>query len=268
MTEYGLATIRTERTGPGVLLATLDRPERLNALDSQMWDDLVELVDRVEQDRETRVLTITGNGRGFCAGADLEFISEVPGMTAQQFMRQQERGGRAIAKLRHLSTPVIAAVNGPATGGGLAIALAADLRIAVPAARFNVAFVRLGLSGCDVGVSWLLSRVVGMGYASELMLTGRLIDADEALRIGLVHRVVEHDQLAAAVQELAAEVAANSPFGLRLTKQALQINVDAPSLEAAIELENRNQVLASRTEDMAEAIEAFLAKRTPAFHDR
>jgi enoyl-CoA hydratase len=268
MTLYGLETIRTEMREGGALVATLDRPERLNALDHRMWDDLSRLVDRVEGDPSARVLIITGGGRGFCAGADLDFISAIPEMTTQEFMRHQEYGAGVIAKLRHLSTPVVAAVNGPAAGGGLAVALAADVRVAGPAARFNVAFVRLGISGCDVGVSWLLPRVVGLGHASELMLTGRLIDAAEAYRIGLVNRVVEDGDLMAAASALAAEIAANSPFGLRLTKQALQLNVDAPSLEAAIEVENRNQVLASRTADMAEAVAAFQTGREPRFQDR
>jgi enoyl-CoA hydratase/carnithine racemase len=165
--------------------------------------------------------------------------------------------------------PMIAAVNGPAAGGGLALALACDIRIAAPEARFNVAFVRLGLSGADVGVSWLLPRVVGLGHASEMMLTGRLVEADEALRIGLVNSVAEsNDALIDTCLEKAAEIARNSPFGLRLTKQVLELAMDAPSLEAAIALENRNQVLASRTEDMGEAVAAFLQKRDPDFHNR
>ncbi|MFD2422214.1 enoyl-CoA hydratase/isomerase family protein [Amycolatopsis pigmentata] len=263
MSRYGLATIRTEMITGGTVLATLHRPQRLNALSYDMWSDLARLVDLVDEDAETRVLVITGSGRGFCAGADLDFIDQLPRMRTEEFMRDQEFGAGVIAKLRHLPKPVIAAVNGPAAGGGLAIALAADVRIASPQAKFNVAFVRLGLSGCDVGVSWLLPRVVGLGHASELMLSGRLIDAAEACRIGLVNRVSE--DLPADAAALAAEFAANSPFGLRLTKQVLQLNVDAPSMEAAIELENRNQVLASRTDDMAEAVAAFRERRTPRF---
>ena len=252
----------------GIAVATLSRPEKLNAIDQTMFAELHELAHTVEHDDAIRVIVITGAGRGFCAGADLASIAALPDAGVQEFMRFQEHGAAAIAALKSLTTPVVAAVNGPAAGGGLAVALAADVRIAAPAARFNVAFVRLGLSGCDVGVSWLLPRVVGLGHASELMLTGRLIGADEALRIGLVNRVVPADGLLDEAREVALEIARNSPFGLRLTKQVLQLNVDAPSLEAAIAIENRNQVLASRSEDMGEAVTAFLEKREPHFSGR
>jgi enoyl-CoA hydratase/carnithine racemase len=266
--SYEFETIRVETPREGVLLATLDRPEKLNAIDRRMFAELSELCGRLEDDDEVRVAVLTGAGRGFCSGVDLEAIAALPDAGVPEFMRSQEQGATVIAGFRSLTKPVIAAVNGPAAGGGLALALAADVRIAAPEARFNVAFVRLGLSGADVGVSWLLPRVVGLGQASELMLTGRLIDAQEALRIGLVNRVVAAEALLDACYELAGEIARNSPFGVRLTKQALQLNVDAPSIEAAIALENRNQVLASRTEDMGEAVMAFLGKREPAFKGR
>ena len=267
MTER-FETIGLEGPEDGILTATLSRPERLNAIDATMFTELRALTEHCEADPDVRVLILTGAGRGFCSGADLTEIEPLPRTATPQFLDFQERGAAAIASFRSLSKPVIAAVNGPAAGGGLALALAADVRIASPEARFNVAFVRLGLSGADVGVSWLLPRVVGLGHASELMLTGRLIDAEEALRIGLVNRVVAADGLLATVRELAREITRNSPFGVRLTKQALQLNVDAPSIEAAIALENRNQVLASRTEDMGEAVAAFLAKRDPEFRNR
>lgn len=257
-------TIALDRDG-GTLLATLNRPEKLNAIDSTMFGELRELAEACEEDADLRVVILTGAGRGFCSGADLESIAALPATGTPEFMRFQERGAAAVAAFRTLTKPVIAAVNGPAAGGGLALALAADVRLAAPEARFNVAFVRLGLSGADVGVSWLLPRVVGLGHASELMLTGRLIDADEALRIGLVNRVVAADELLDQARELGSEISRNSPFGVRLTKQALQLNVDAPSIEAAIAIENRNQVLASRTADMGEAVAAFLEKREPRF---
>jgi enoyl-CoA hydratase len=252
----------------GIALCTLNRPEKLNAIDEPMWRDLTALGSALDTDDDVRVGIITGAGRGFCAGADLGAIAQLGGVDTPQFMQAQERAGRALVALKRAAKPLVAAVNGPATGGGLAIALAADVRIAAPEARFNVAFVRLGLSGADVGVSWMLPRVVGMGHASELMLTGRLIDADEALRIGLVNRVVPAEELIDNAFAVAAEIASNSPFGLRLTKQALHVNVDAGSMESAVEVENRNQVLASRTQDMTEAITAFLQKRPPDFKNR
>ena len=268
MSDYDFETIAVERPREGIALATLNRPEKLNAIDRTMFAELYELCAQLEDDADVRVAVLTGAGRGFCSGADLGAIAELPGAGTPEFMRFQERGARAIAAFRTLTKPVVAAVNGPAAGGGLALALASDVRIAAPEARFNVAFVRLGLSGADVGVSWLLPRVVGLGHASELMLTGRLIDADEALRIGLVNRVVPAEDLLDAAYAVADEIARNSPFGIRLTKQALQLNVDAPSIEAAIAIENRNQVLASRTEDMGEAVGAFIEKREPSFKDR
>ena len=265
MTSYEFTTIRVDEPRDGVALVTLDRRDKLNAIDMVMWYELHALCRTLEADPAVRAIVLTGAGRGFCAGADLESIGALADTTVEEFMRIQEHGASAIAAVKALPKPVIAAVNGPAAGGGLALALAADVRIAAPEAKFNVAFVRLGLSGCDVGVSWLLPRVVGLGHASELMLTGRLIDAAEAERIGLVNRVVAADDLLDAATGVATETVANSPFGVRLTKEALQLNVDAPSLHAAIALENRNQALASRSAGMAEALRAFHEKRPAEF---
>ena len=256
-----------EVTG-GALCVELDRPSRLNALTFEMFDELSLLCDLVEREEEVRVMILTGAGRGFCAGLDLDEAARLPAMSASEMLLGQESWARGITSLRRLTKPVIAAVNGAAAGAGLSLALAADIRIASTAAVFNAAFVRIGLSGGDCGSSWLLPRIVGFGHASEIMLTGRLIDADHAEEIGLVNRVVEPDELSGSAFALAAEIAANSPFGLRLTKQVLQVNVDAPSLEHALELENRNQVLSARTEDMAEALDAFRAKRPPQFSGR
>ncbi len=158
---------------------------------------------------------------------------------------------------------MIAAVNGPAAGGGLALALASDIRLASASARFNVAFVRLGLSGCDIGVSWLLPRLIGASRAWELMLTGRIIDAPEADRIGLVLRVVADDELQTAALETAGLIAANAPWGVRMTKEVMWSQLEVGSLQAGIDLENRTQVLSSMTNDMQEAVAAFLGKRPP-----
>lgn len=268
MTTSGTRTYETvfvECVRPGVVLATLDRPDRLNALTSDTFAELIDLCAQVDADPTVRVVILTGRGRGFCSGLDLELADALPRMAADELLEHQEGWAGAIVALRRMTKPVIAAVNGVAAGAGLALALAADVRIAVPTARFNAAFVRIGLTGGDVGVSWLLPRVVGLGHAAEILLTGRLIDAEHALRIGLVNSVVAPDGLMAAAHDLADEIAANSPFGIRLTKQVLQQNVDAPSLEAAVELENRNQVLATRSADMVEALQAFRDKRPPRF---
>ena len=261
-------TLRVERPRDGIVLATLDRPQRLNAMTFQTFDEFVLLCDEVAGDPDARVLVVTGAGRGFCAGLDLDQAQQLAGMPATEMLAGQERWAAGIAAFRRLPKPVIAAVNGPAAGAGMALALAADMRLASTDARFNAAFVRIGLSGGDVGVSWMLPRIVGLGRAAEILFTGRLVDAAFAERIGLVNAIVEPERLLDAALELADEMAANSPFGLRLTKQVLQTNVDAPSLEAAIELENRNQVLATRTDDMVEALAAFREKRTPDWSGR
>lgn len=258
MTGEAFETLRVQRDDDGVAIVTLDRPDHLNAISARMFDELHGLCDLLEADDGIRAVVLTGAGRGFCAGLDLAEAAGIPAMTPQGMLRAQERGAETIVRLRHVPTPVVAAVNGPAAGGGLALALAADVRIASPAARFGVAFVRLGLSACDVGVSWLLPRVVGLGHASELMLTGRVVDAREAERIGLVNRI--EDDVVGAARTVGAEIARNSPFGVKLTKQGLQLAVDAPSMHAAVALENRNQALASRTRDMQRAVRAFVAR--------
>lgn len=245
--------------GDGIVDVVLDRPDKLNALDAASFDALHALCARLDEDDATRVVVLTGAGRGFCAGLDLAIARTLPDMTVPEMYRAQARGAEAIAAVHRLGKPVIAAVNGPAAGGGLALALAADVRIASDAARFGATFTRLGLSGCDVGVSWLLPRVVGLGHAAELLLTGRMIDAAEALRIGLVNHRVPAEILRSRAREVAREMARNTAFGLRLTKEGLRLAVDAPSLEAALALENRNQVLASRAPGMAEAMRAFVA---------
>jgi enoyl-CoA hydratase/carnithine racemase len=165
-----------------------------------------------------------------------------------------------------MSKPVIVAVNGAAAGAGMGIALAGDIRIASAAARFNAAFVRIGLSGGDVGTSYFLPRLVGLGRATEILLTGRFVGAAEALEIGLVTEVVADDaDLLVRALEIARTICDNSPTGMKLTKRVIAANVDAPSLTSALDLENRNQVLATRTDDMSEALAAFREKRKPAF---
>ena len=255
-------TITVERVEEAAVV-TLDRPERLNALLWDTFDELDAVYTSLDADPSVRAIVVTGAGRGFSAGLDLEVAAALADMTTEEMYAKQVAGGRALTRARELSTPVIAAVNGPASGGGLALALAADIRICSPEAFFNVAFVRLGLTGCDVGVSWLLPRVVGLGHAGEMMLTGRRVAADEAARIGLVNRVVPADELLPAALETARLIAANSAFGVALTKEGLQLSVDTPSLPAALALENRQQVLASRTQGHRDAVRAFLDRPRP-----
>src|SRR5262249_34445900 len=178
-------------------------------------------------------------------------------------MRGQQQIASLVIRLRRLPKPVIAAVNGAATGGGLALALACDVRVASESARFNVAFIRVGLSGCDIGVRYVLARLSGASRAVELMLTGRMVGAAGADRIGLVSRVVPDGKVVDAALETAQLIRANSPFGVWMTKEVMWDNLEASSLHAAIDLENRTQLLSSYTGDMGEALAAFLEKRPP-----
>ena len=247
------------------MLATLDRPERRNALTDQLFTDLADLQRTVDADPSARCLVLTGAGPGFCAGLDIDLAQELPGLPAEEFYARQQRWADAVVGFIRMRTPVIAAVNGAAAGAGLGLALAADIRFCSPEARFNAAFVRIGLSSGDVGCSWTLPRIVGLGRAMEILLTGRFVAADEAERIGLVNAVVPADRILEHALDTAAAIASNSPFGVQLSKEIVHVNIDAPSLAAAVELENRSQVLASRSPQMAEALTAFLERRPPRF---
>ena len=262
-------TVLVGRPKPGVAVVTLNRPEKLNAMNSELIEDLYVALDEVDAENAIRVVILTGAGRGFCAGADLGGYGEVPGAEGlgpiPHNLHHQQRIAGLIPRLRRLRKPVIAAVNGPAAGGGFALALGSDVRIASDTARFNAAFVRIGLSGCDIGVSWLLPRLVGAARAHLLLLTGRLIDAAEAERIGLVAEVLPGPELLPAALRLCDEICANSPFGVWMTKEVMWSNLEIASQQAAIDLENRTQVMTGRTDDSREAIAAFLAKRPPDF---
>jgi enoyl-CoA hydratase len=264
-----MSTVQVDQPAEGITLITLNRPDRLNAMNAELLHELFEAVDTVASDRTCRVVVLTGAGRGFCAGLDLAGFGAPPGaeglVPPEATFALQTHIASLVPRLRSLHQPVIAAVNGAAAGGGLALALASDVRIGAASARFNVAFVRLGISGCDIGVSWLLPRLIGASRAWELMLTGRIIDAEEADRIGLVLRVVPDEELLDAALETAGLIAANSPWGIRMTKEVMWSQLEVGSLEAGIDLENRTQVLSSMTGDMQEAVAAFLEKRPPRF---
>lgn len=265
MAEYEYNTLEVTRPRDSVALLTLNRPERMNAISFEMFDEWHDFLPRLAKDESVRALVVTGAGRSFCAGLDLDDAEKLPLMSANEMMAGQEYWAGAFELFHDLPQPVVAAVNGAATGGGLGLALAADIRLASPAAKFNAAFVRIGLSAGDVGVSWSLPRVVGLGHASEIMLTGRFLEGEEAVRIGLANRLVEPEALVDAALDVAAEIASNSPFGITLTKRVLMANVDAGSLRNAVENENRGQTLATRGNDFKEALGAFREKRTPKF---
>lgn len=264
-----MSTVRIEEPATGIKLVTLDRPEKLNAMNSALVGDLHHAFESLAADDSVRVAVITGAGRGFCAGLDLSEGATPPAFEDRSALRRgwatQEWISALIPAMRELPFPVIAAVNGAASGGGLALALGADVRVAARSARFNVAFVRIGLSGCDIAVSWLLPRLVGASRAWELMLTGRLIDAEEAERIGLVVRVVPDGEVVEAALETADLIAANSPFGVRMTKQVAWSQLEIGSLRAGIDMENRTQVMTSQSGDLREAMAAFVEKRPPEF---
>ena len=251
-----------------VAILTLNRPERLNALTWELMRELHARLDEIRADQSIRLLILTGAGRGFCSGLDIMRGDPLGGDDSiLTVLERQELVANLAIKIRKLPIPVIAAVNGPATGAGFALALASDIRICGPDAKFSAAFVRIGISACDVGVSYMLPRIVGHGAASEIMLTGNLVDAEQAMRIGLATRIAEGDLVEEALA-FGSDITRNSPFGVRMTKEVLALSVDAPSMEAAVEMENRTQVIATRTEDMVEAVNAFKEKREADFRYR
>lgn len=260
-----MGPVASERPSPGTLLLRLSRPERLNAIDGALARQLRETLAAVGEDPEIRAVVLTGSGRGFCSGIDLRDFG--PGMPpgdapALERLQFQEWMAGLPACLRALPQPVVAAVNGPAVGGGLALCLAADVRVCGRSATFANAAIRIGLTGAEMGMSYHLPRIVGTSVAADWMLTGRTVSAEEAYRCGLVSALVDDDRLLDHALELAAQIAACSPLAARMTKRALQVNVDAPGLGAALELENRNQFITAATEESAEARRAW-ATATP-----
>lgn len=243
-----------EKPRTGLAVLRLNRPERLNAINEVMLGELRQTFAALTTDTSVNVVLITGTGRGFCSGIDLrDFGPGVPEVTdpAIDRLRFQEAMASLPQAICDLPQPVIAAVNGPCVGGGLALCLAADIRICSTTATFGNAAILLGLSGAEMGMSYHLPRVVGAGVAADWMLTGRTVSAQEADRRGLVSEAVELDRLIDRALEIAISIAQLAPLGVRLTKRALQVNTDAPSLSAAIELENRNQVLTHATDEAA-----------------
>jgi len=246
---------------------TLNRPDSLNALNRQMVDDLLDYTQSLYWDKSVRVVVLQGAGRAFCAGLDLKERDNSP-RSPTNGLTSQRRISEIVMRMRRAPQPFISLVQGAACGGGFALALASDIRIAGHSARMNAAFIRIGLSACDIGVSYFLPRLVGVSVASELMLTGRFINAERALRVGLVSDVVADDKLAEAAQVYLKDMLTTSPLGLRMTKECMNMSVDAGSLEAAIAMEDRNQILCAQTQDFPEGIRAFLEKRDPNYQDR
>jgi enoyl-CoA hydratase len=263
-----MTLVTTTRPRPGIALVEMDDPERYNALTSGMVTELKAAFADLRTDREARVVVLAGRGRGFCAGANMAGGEEPPETARNRgpvglIQMMQEHLAELILVIHELPQPVIAAVHGAAVGGGLALSLAADLRVASTDAFFASHFIRVGLSSCDVGTSYLLPRLVGPTVAAELMLSGRRFSADEAMGYGLLNRLAERDALLDTAFELGAAIAENSEYGVYMTKIGMWANIDASSLRHAIELENRTQVLGCFTGNMTEAGEAFREKRAP-----
>ncbi len=247
-------TLIVERPQPGVLAVTLNRPKRLNAINDVMRRELIETLSSAADDASVKAVVLTGAGRGFCSGIDMrDFGPGVPDAAdpAIDRLRFQESMAALPRAIWGMPQPVVAAVNGPCVGGGLALCLAADIRICSSAATFGNAAILLGLSGAEMGMSYHLPRIVGTSVAADWMLTGRTVAADEADRRGMVSELVEPDGVVNRAIEIASAIAELAPLGVQLTKRALQVNTDATGLDAATELENRNQVLSHATDDAA-----------------
>ncbi len=259
-------TFTVEHRG-GAHWLTLNRPESLNAMSRTMMLELQHYFGELYTRPEIRAVVLRGAGKAFCAGLDLKERREPGEGGPVNGLRVQRRVSEIVMRMRRAPQPIISLIHGAASGGGFALALASDIRLAGPRARMNAAFIRIGLTACDVGVSYFLPRLVGSALASELLLTGAFIDAERALKVGLVSDVVPEAELEARGQAMVDAILANSPLGVRLTKEALNMNIDAQSLEAAIALEDRQQILCAQTDDMREGIGAFLEKRDPAYQD-
>ncbi len=258
---------------PGIVVLTMNRPERLNALGLGMVDELRSALAAMDDDPAIRVVVLTGAGRGFCSGADVQSAVEGAGEPdpnknpVAAVFQAQERIAALNELIHRMRTPVIAAVNGAAVGGGFSLALACDIRFTSESAKFGAIFITLGVSSCDMGTSYLLPKIVGISRAAELMLTGRKFDAAEAQAIGLVQDVVADGEVVARALQTARQIAANSPMAVWMTKETLWRNVDAPSFRHALDMENRTQVMCTFSGELQNAFEGFVHKTTPVWKD-
>ncbi len=262
-------TLLTCEARGAIEIVTLNRPQSFNALSPDLMREIHQYFSELPRRLDVRVVVLRAAGRHFCAGADLDssaFSDRGPGRAQRQMAMQKLYSG-AVKAMRACPQPIIALVQGAACGGGFSLALAADVRYAAPNMRMNAAYIKVGLGGCDMGAGYLLPRLVGLSNASEFLLTGRFIDADRALRMGLVSEIVSEDKLLDTGLALAADMLTTAPMGLRVTKETLNLEIDAPSLEAALTLEDRQQVMLIETADHHEAVAAFLEKRPPIFKD-
>lgn len=250
---------------------TLNRPARLNAMSIDLVLELSSALELVAAENDTWVVILTGAGRAFSSGLDLKDHGMVPNIDGLQVGRIAQRAMRVysqlIPQMRGIPQPIIAAVNGPAFGGGMCLSLGADLRIASDTATFNATGIVNGLTSTEMGVSYLLPRLIGAAHSNDLLLTGRRVDAAEAHRMGLVSRVTSEHELADLAVEIASGMAQLSPYGLAMTKDLVWANLEVGSLAAAIELEDRNQLMLGFTNNLPEAVRAFADNRSPTYTD-
>jgi len=257
---------------PHVSLITLNRPERMNALSFETVQPLHDAILEVGADNDTWVVVLTGAGRGFCSGLDLEDHGIPPNIAGLPMSRIATRAmaifSDLVPAMRNIPQPVVGAINGPSYGGGLCLAVACDIRLAATSATFCGAGIKNGLTGTELGISWILPRAIGAAHAFELILTGREVDAKEAERIGLVSRVVPDAKLLDAALDVADQICAHSPHGVAMTKRVLWSNLETGSLHAAMDLEARNQLLVRMTtQNLDEAIRARKEGRKPSYAD-
>ncbi|MEM5518322.1 enoyl-CoA hydratase/isomerase family protein [Henriciella sp. AS95] len=249
-----------------VMTITLNRPDQLNAMNKGLVKDLRNIFQALYWERSVRVVVLRAAGRAFCAGLDLKEAS-VTDSSSDRDVAALLDGQRSIAEIyvamRRCPQPIICCVQGAASGGGFALALASDIRILSEDARMNAAFIRIGLSACDMGVSYFMPRMLGMSKASEFMLTGRFISATEALELGLANRVVAPEALEKEAASFCEDMLRATPMGLRLTKDVLNLSIDAQGLEAVMALEDRNQMLTSQDPNFREGVAEFMEKRKP-----
>ena len=264
--------VRVSKPRPHVRLITLDDPDTMNSMSFDLVTDLYAAIEEVGADNDCAVAVMTGAGRGFCSGLNLEDVGLPPGAEGLTLgrlaIRSMEIMSDLVPSMRRMPQPVIAAVNGPAFGGGMCLSMGADIRVAAEGAVFNATGINNGLAGVELGLSYLLPRFVGAARAQEIILTGRRVDSEEAVRIGLVAERVPDDRVLEHALDKASQIAELSTFGVAMTKKVLWDALECGSLESAIDLENRNQLLVRMlTQNLDEAIRARRENRKPVFRD-
>jgi enoyl-CoA hydratase len=264
--------VTIEHHNEHIRIVTLNRPDKLNAMNADLMEALFNAMLSLRDDNQCRAVILTGAGRGFCSGLDLDnqgIVPNINNLTIPRIaMRAIEHFSAVVPAMRSVRVPIIAAINGPTFGGGFCLALGADIRIGNKDMRFNATGVNNGLTSTELGASWLLPRIIGFSRSNEIMLTGRVIEAKEALDIGLVSHITENDNLLPKALEIAEQICRFSPHAIAMTKETLWANLEIPGFEAAISLENRNQILLGMTTNLEEAIKARKENRTPQYTDK